>query len=386
MRKFIYILSIAFIVASCMSSTKMLSKGYYDEAINKSVSKILKDPRNTKEINVLSQSYKLANQKDKQTIEQLQLSGQPDRWDRIFKCYDAMNKRQETVARVQPFILTTIGYQYVDYNKEIVEAKKNASEYYYVHAKTLLDKKDRYDARQAYDELQRVKTFYPNYKDVDALIKEAYDAGLTYVLFKMVNNSEAILPVQFEKDLLNMSTYNFNKDWTIFHSQPIDNFYYDYSIIVSIKVIDISPESQNQTEFTETKQVQEGTQYKLDANGNVMKDANGNDITIPKYVNHRCTVTEVHQSKYAIIAGTVDFWENQSRQMVKSEPIRAQFYFNNAYATARGDRNILKPEIRRKLDSQFIPFPENGDMLMSTGNILKGMIRDIIRRNNAILK
>ncbi len=386
MRKILYILIATIFLASCTSSTKMLQRGQYDNAINKSTSKLINDPRNAKELGVLSQAYKIANQKDKEKIEQLQLSGQPDRWDNIFACYNNMSKRQEVVSRLQPFLLTSIGYTYVNYSNEIVEAKTKASEYYYVHAQTLIEKGDKYSARQAYDELQKVKSFFPNYRDVDAQINKAYDLGVDYVLFKIMNNSESILPVQFEKDLLKTSLANLNEKWTIFHTQPLDNFFYDYSIIVNIKVIDISPESQHDSHFTETKEVQEGTKFKLDANGNVMKDANGNDIKIPNYVTHTCKVTEVRQSKSCIIAGTVDFWENQNKQMIKTEPVRAEFYFSNVFANAHGDMSILKPESKKKLHSQFIPFPTNGDMIMSTGDILKDMVKGIIKKNHQLLK
>ncbi len=385
MKRVLYILIITIAFASCVSSTKMLQRGQYDAAINKSVSKLMSDPSNAKELNVLNQSYKLANQKDKDRIDQLQLSGQPDRWDNIFASYNAMSSRQEVVSRLPQTILTSIGYKYVNYNNAIAEAKNKAADYYYIHSKTLLDKKDKYSARQAYDELQRVKSYFPNYKDVDALINQAYEAGVSYVLFKMMNNSQFFLPVDFERDLLKTSLANLNQKWLVFHSQPIKEFYYDYSIIVNIKVIDISPESQNQSNFTETREVQDGYQYKLDANGNVIKDANGNDIKIPKFVTHYCTITEVKQYKSTVITGTIDFWENQSKQIIKTEPIRAEFVFKNFSATATGDVNVLTPESRKKLDSQYLHFPENGNMIMSTGNILKGMVKDIIRRNLYLL-
>ena len=238
MKRVLYILIITIAFASCVSSTKMLQRGQYDAAINKSVSKLMSDPSNAKELNVLNQSYKLANQKDKDRIDQLQLSGQPDRWDNIFASYNAMSSRQEVVSRLPQTILTSIGYKYVNYNNAIAEAKNKAADYYYIHSKTLLDKKDKYSARQAYDELQRVKSYFPNYKDVDALINQAYEAGVSYVLFKMMNNSQYFLPVDFERDLLKTSLANLNQKWLVFHSQPIKEFYYDYSIIFNCGMLE----------------------------------------------------------------------------------------------------------------------------------------------------
>lgn len=388
MKSFIYAIIIIFVVVGCSSSSiKNLQKGNYDKAIDKSVKELLKDPSQDDEIKVLSQAYKLANQGDIEKIEQLKLTGQPDIWGQIYSCYDALQKRQEKVARLaQAINLDYIGYQYVNYSNEITNAKNKAAEYFYVHAKTLLDKGDKYSARTAYDELQKVKSYFPNYKDVDDLIKIAYNKGTTYVLFKIENNSQSILPIAFEDELSRTSLTDLNQKWTIYDSHPIEKFFYDYYIIVNIKLIDISPENLNQNHFTESKQVSDGWKYKLDNKGNVMKDSLGNDIKIPKYKTISCNITEVQQSKAIVIAGTLDFFNNNTRQIIKTDPIRAEWFFKNAFTTASGDLNALSPQTSSKLQSSQMPFPPNADMIMQAGNVLKNMTKDIIRRNNNLIK
>lgn len=388
MKNFIYATLIIFVVVGCSSSSiKSLQKGNYDKAIDKSVKELLKDPSQDEEIKVLSQAYKLANQGDMEKIEQLKLTGQPDIWSQIYNCYDALQKRQEKVARLAQVInLNYIGYQYINYSSEITNAKNKAAEYFYVHAKTLLDKGDKYSARTAYDELQKVKSYFPNYKDVDDLIKIAYNKGTTYVLFKIENNSQSILPIAFEDELCRTSLADLNQKWTIYDSQPIEKFFYDYYIIVNIKLIDISPENLNQNHYTETKQVSDGWKYKLDNKGNVMKDTSGNDIKIPKYKTISCNIAEVQQSKAIVIAGTLDFINNNTRQIIKTDPIRAEWFFKNAFTTASGDLNALSPQTSAKLQSSQMPFPPNADMIMQAGNVLKNMTKDIIRRNNNLIQ
>ncbi|NVN94564.1 MAG: hypothetical protein HXX18_04675 [Bacteroidetes bacterium] len=388
MKKFIYATFIVFIVVACSSSSiKNLQKGNYDKAIDKSIKELLKDPTKDEEIKVLSQAYLLANQNDNQKIEQLKLSGQPDIWDQIYSSYNALQNRQEKVARLAQVInLNYIGYQNVNYNNEITNAKNKAAEYFYVHAKTLLDKGDKYSARTAYDELQKTKSYFPNYKDVDDLIKIAYNKGNTYVLFKIENNSQSILPVAFEEELCKTSLADINQKWTIYDSKPLKDFFYDYYIIVNIKLIDISPENLNQNHYTESKQVADGWSYKLDKNGNVMKDSLGNDIKIPKFKTISCNINEVQQSKAIIIAGTLDFINNANRQIIKTDPIRAEWFFKNAFTTASGDMSAITPQTAAKLQSTQMLFPPNADMILQAGNVLKNMTKDIIRRNNYLLK
>jgi hypothetical protein len=388
MKKYIYPILLLIIFAACgSSSVKNLQKGNYDKAIDKSVKELLKDRSKDDEIQVLSQAYKLANQNDNEKIEQLKLSGQPDIWEKIYLSYDALQKRQEKVARLAQVInLNYIGYQYVNYSNEISNAKNKAAEYYYVHAKTLLDKGDKYSARTAYDELQKVKTYFPNYKDADDLIKIAYNKGNTYVLFKIENNSQSILPLAFEEELTRSSLADLNQKWTVYDAKPLENFFYDYFITVNIKLIDISPESLNQNHYKESKQIADGWKYKLDKNGNVMKDSLGNDIKIPKFKTISCNINEVQQSKAIIIAGTLDFINNTTRQIIKTDPVRAEWFFKNNFATSNGDLSALTPQTAAKLQSSQMPFPSNADMILQAGNVLKTMCKDIIRRNNSLLK
>lgn len=388
MKRFIYSTLIGIFLISCSSSSvKNLQKGEYDKAIDKAVKELMKDKSKDDEIQVLSQSYKLANQKDNEKIEQLRLTGQPDIWDQIYYSYDALQKRQEKVGRLaQQINLNYIGYQYINYSNDIANAKNQAAEYYYVHAKTLFDKGDKYSARTAYDEFQKVKTFYPNYKDVNDLSKTAYNKGLTYVLFKIENNSQSLLPLAFEEELSRASLSDLNQKWTIFDAQALKDFVYDYSIIVNIRMIELSPENLNQNHFTETKQVPDGLKYKLDNKGNVMKDSLGNDIKIPKFKTISCNITEVQQSKAIVIGGNLNFVSNTTRQIIKTDPIRAEWVFKNAFTTATGDLNALSQPTTQKLQSSQMPFPPNADMMMQAGNLLKNTCKDLIRRNSYLLK
>ncbi len=388
MKKIIYAVIAIFIVYGCSSSSiKNLQKGQYDKAIDKSVKELLKDPSQHDEIQVLSQAYKSANQSDNEKIVQLKLTGQPDIWEQIYLRYDALQKRQEKVGRLAQVInLDYIAYQYINYNNEIVNAKNKATEYYYIHAKSLLDKGDKYSARIAYDELQKVKTFYPVYKDTDDLIKIAYNKGNTYVIFKIENNSQSILPSSFKDELYNTSIDGLNQKWTIYDSKPLENFTFDYIILLNIRLIDISPENFNQKQYTESKQIPDGWQYKLDNKGNVMKDSTGNDIKVPKFRTISCNITDVQQSKAVVIAGTLDFINNATRQVIKSDPIKAEWFFKNDFTTANGDLNAVSAKTAPKLQSTQMPFPPNMDMILQAGNVLKNMCKDIIRRNNNILK
>ena len=84
------------------------------------------------------------------------------------------------------------------------------------------------------------------------------------------------------------------------------------------------PEEVKENNYSETKEIEDGFDYELDANGNVKKDTAGNDIKIIKYKTIRCNVKELHQFKTARISGTIDYLDNYNNKLLK-RPIGMRF-------------------------------------------------------------
>jgi hypothetical protein len=384
-RHIFFLFSILFAFASCTSSTKFLQKGEYDNAIYKSVKKLIKKPTKTEEIEVLKKAYTLANNKDIDAIKQLKLSGQPDIFGRIVVLYDRLNDRQDVVERLDDNILKKIGFKHTDYSNEIVESKKKAAEFFNAHAKQLLSTGNKMDARQAFDEFNKVKEFVPNYYNIENKIAEAKFKGTNNVIFFFENNSRTALPEDFENELLKISLKKLNRQWLNFDTYEDGNLFYDYSIILSLKRIQTSPELVKEVHFDEEKEIDDGFDYLLDANGNVVKDTTGNDIKIPRYKIINCHITETRLHKNAIVSGTLDFYDNRSGQLVKTLPISSEFVFDHRFAIAHGDLNALKKETRRTLAYGPVPFPSDLQMIFDTNEDLKSKAKSIISSNRKML-
>lgn len=390
MKKYFFYFLIIIISASCQSSQKMLSGGNYDQAISKAVKKLKKKHDKEKEIIVLQNAYKKANERDRERIQFLKADGTPDNWDQIFNLYSQLKYRQDRIKPLLPLKIKSTNqqavFEIVNYDQEIINAKQKAAEYFYAHANSLLAKNDKMDARKAYDEFQQIKNYYPNYKDVEELLKKARMAGSSYVLFKMQNKTGVPLPPNFEEELTKISLSELNANWLIYETKENKQRQYDYTILVNMKQIDVSPEALKEINTTESKQIQDGFEYVLDAHGNVKKDSLGNDIKKPKYKTITCNVVETYQSKKAIISGTLDYINNNTDQLIKTNPIAAENFFEYSSATAYGDLNALKPETKNKLGKKPAPFPNNFDMIFKAGQTLKGMVKDIIWSNKSTLQ
>ena len=389
MKKIICYILISALITSCTSSLKLMKNGDYDGAIYKSVHKLKHKKQNEKEIVVLEQAYQKANERDRERINFLKKEGKPDNWDDIFLIYSKMDQRQQTVKALLPLNISSQNrdaqYDFVNYDDEIIQAKKNATEYFYVHALSLLDKNNKPDARKAYYELSKVKSFSSNYKDVDKELIRSKNMGISYVLFKMKNTTGVPLPPSFEDELTKISLNELNSEWLSYHTRETKDMGYDYTILVNMKNINVSPEGIKETNFTETKIVPDGFQYVLDAHGNVKKDSLGNDMKAPKTKTISCNVIETYQNKKAIIAGTLDYINNNTGQLIKTDPIASENFFEHRSMSAVGDINALKPETKAKIGNRPVPFPSGFEMLLQAGQTLKGMTKNIINTNRHLL-
>jgi len=381
-----FLISFILLAAGCTTSKQYLEKGNFDMATKKAISKLRKNPDNVKQLAVLTQAYKQANRQNLDRIDYLRKTGQPDIWEEVFQNYNALKNRQDMAKSLPQHILTAIGFEYHDYDQDLIEAEKKACDYYYALGTKLLKSNDKMSARQAYSEFTKIKKHYSEYKDVNELIRQAELKGTTYVILYMQNNSNAILPKDFEYEFLKISLAGLNKKWVQYDTREQDGLAYDYAIVVNLKMIDVSPERLKEKIWTESKTIQDGWTYQLDSRGNVMKDSLGNDIKVPRYVKTECHVKEIAQNKEAVLSGKVDFYNNVSKQLITSENIIANSVFSNGYLMANGDLRALTPETQKRLGSAPLPFPSDFDMILMANEFLQKAVMDVVNNKSYLMK
>ncbi|OFX20198.1 MAG: hypothetical protein A2033_19270 [Bacteroidetes bacterium GWA2_31_9] len=383
----VFICISAIYLTSCSSSKKYFEKGMYDSAVQKAVKKIRKKQDHAKSIEILEKAYPLANEKNIDRINFLKKEGKPDVWDEVYKNYSLLKDRQNLVKTVLPLNLNgrTITFQTVDYDNEIIAAKKNAAEYFYVHAQKLLETNDKIKIREAYYEFKKVKNLYPDYKDVDPMIDKAKQLGLSWVFVYTENNTIIKLPPDFMDNLINVDLPKYNSEWVQYTNQNIYSNI-DYKIKMNLTIIDISPEKIKEDVTLDKKEIEDGWDYYLDSKGNVMKDSLGNDIKKPKYKTITCKVTKSMMTKAAHIEGKLEYIQASTGQVIKTVPVAADNFFNHIWAVAIGDIDALSPENKKYLGIKPIPFPPDINMILDAGNNLKGVINKALNDNKYFLK
>ena len=384
MKRISYLFIVILILSGCGSSKKQMQRGNYDAAIDKSVKKLLKDPESEDDIMVLERSYQIANEQDLERIRFLKMDGNPNSWEEIMNLYLRLKDRQTQVRTVLPLQLNnrTINYEYVDYDNEIIEAKHKAAEYFFAHGQKLLESNTKEANRQAYYEFLKVKQYWGDYENIDQLITETRYNGMSRVLVTVENKTLLKLSQEFEDDLLAIDHQRLNSEWVEYHTRHLDeNIEYDYLVYINLKDIVVSPENIKDTDRIVKREVEDGFEYVLDQNGNVMKDSLGNDIKLKKYKTLTCTVIESLQQKAVRIDGDVEILQTNPQNLLKKDPIGAETLFEHLSARAIGDLGALDAETMKLVEVEPLPFPTDFDMIFQCSETLKMAIRDILMRN-----
>ncbi|TDY12588.1 hypothetical protein [Meridianimaribacter flavus] len=362
---------------------KAINTGNYNQAIYDALKK-LETNKNSKRKQdyalMLQDAYYKANERDLNNIKHLKKDNNPELYTNIYELYLALNARQEAVKPVLPLVVDgkTINFKFNDYTNDIIEAREFASDYLYEKGLALLETEDKYNIREAYSIYQYIEKINPNYEDTRALMQEAHERGIHYVIVTIQNQTNQVIPKRLENELLNFDTYGLDQFWTAYHANPSHEIDYDFAMQLQLKRINITPEKITERQLLREKQIVDGWKYQLDSNGNVMKDSLGNDIKVDKIVTVKARLFEVLQRKSSQVVANVVYTDLKNNTTLDAFPIDSGFVFENLFATFRGDKRALTREDLDLVNNRRVPFPSNEQMVYDTGEDLKLQLKNII--------
>lgn len=377
---------------SCKVAQKMVERGDYDGAISLLTKKLAgKKKKKAKYVEALEFAFEGATERDMSEIKALRREGRGENWKRIYDLQQNIKRRQSRVSPLLP-LYDERGYKadfrFVKVDDMLNESRKKGAEFSYNKAQKLLaDARngDKIAARRAYDELEKTKQFYSSYRDRNKLMATARELGKVHILFKMKNNSSAIIPRGFENEILRMSVNDMNSLWKEYHTRENRKLKYDYEIAMRLTNIDVSPETFKEREYIDRKEIEDGFEYILDQNGNVAKDTLGNDIKVPRKVTIEAFVLETCQTKEARVSGRLEFIDKRTNSLLRSENITAEAIFNNFAATFKGDKRALSKETKQYLGNRPVAFPSDEDLLLDAADQLKPVIKTKIVNNRTLI-
>jgi len=375
---------VAMLLTGCGSSKKQMQIGNYNAAIDKAVRELRKNPDNREEAEILQRAYAIAEEQDSERIRLLKMENNPAGYDEIFLTYQRMHDRQALVRTVTPVNTggRTIDFPYVDYMAEMVAAKRKAADFYYTNGNALMKNQTKESYRQAYYQFVRAREYVGDYPNIDQLINESKYLGMSRAMITVENKSIINFPPEFVADLLSLDLPRLNSEWVEYHTQHLSpDTQYDYMIYVNIKNVAVSPDQVVQKDSLIKREVEDGFNYLLDKNGNVMRDSLGNDIKIKKYKTLQCALIESVQMKACRIDGDVEIVQLNPAKAIKRDPIGAESSFRFVSARAIGDINALSPEQQQSTKVQPAPFPSDIEMVIRCSETLKMAINGIMLAN-----
>ena len=369
-------------------SSKMLNSGEYDAAIHNAVNS-LRNNKNAKGkqdyVYILEEAFAKAKERDLRNISTWSKDVNPANLEKIFNTYIQLNKRQELIRPLLPLNLIKENRNAIfpmdDYSTEMTDSRNALSNYLYNNSKERLKNASKLEARQIFDDLSYLNQINPGFKNTRELLDESQFRGTDFVHVYTKNDTQMIIPVQLENDLLDFSTYGLNNKWTIYHNNREQGIHYDFGIIVNFRDINISPEQIREKEIIQEKQIKDGTKNLVDSNGNVVRDSLGKPIKVDNFKTAKATVYQFMQFKSAQITAKVDYIDFTNNQLINTFPMSSEFVFEHYYATLRGDRRALDNIYITYLNNHAVPFPSNEQMVYDTSEDLKVKLKNIISRN-----
>ena len=385
----LFVILILFILSCGVRQTReSLTSGDYDAAIQNAVENLKnrKDAKGKQDyVYLLEEAFAKAIERDLQNINLWFKDASPSNTEKIYNAYLQLNSRQELIKPLLPLKLLKAGknatFPMNDYSDQIISSKNALAKHLYDNSKGLLATKDKMNYRRAYDDLVYLNSLNPNYKDVASLIDQAKQKGTDYVSVFTKNETNMVIPVRLENDLLDFSTYGLNDKWTVYHSNKVKGITYDYGLIVNFRQINISPEQVKEKEFIKEKQIKDGVKTLLDANGNVVKDSLGKPIKVDNFKTIRVNIYEFKQFKSVQVTAKVDYIDFKNNQLMDTFPLASEFIFEHIYATYNGDKRACDDSYLSYFDRRSVPFPSNEQMVYDSGEDLKMKLKDIIGKN-----
>ena len=390
MKKIIALFSVIAFVYSCgvKQTQSMISEGDYDGAINRAIEG-LSNNKNAKGkqdyVYLLEEAFAKAKERDLRTIDLLIKDANPSKLEKLYNTYLQLNNRQERIRPLLPLQLLkekrNALFPFDDYSDQIISSKNALAKHLYNNSKALLATNDKMNFRRAYDDFAYLETLSPGFKDVKKLMDEAQFRGTDFVNVYTKNETNMVIPVGLQNDLLDFSTLGLNDKWTVYHSNRQKGVTYDFGLIVNFRDIKITPEQIKEKQFIKEKQIKDGVKNLLDANGRVVRDSLGKPIKVDNFRTIKINIYEFTQFKACQITAKVDYIDFKTNQLIETFPLSSEFVFQNIYANYNGDRRASDENYYQYFDRKAVPFPSNEQMVFDTGEDLKSKLKNIITRN-----
>lgn len=183
MKQAIFFGLVIVLMFSCKSAQKYFEQGDYERAVYKAADDLRKDGTNQQARLILLAAYPKAVEVYDSIIRN---DNNPKRGKQAEELYFAYSKLQQLSLTAQE-VNADGALQIKDYSTQLDTAAQHAAAFRYRIATNELTKGGKDNARKAYQNFQRVQQYVPGYKDVIEKMNEAYNAAVTNIVIRTLD-------------------------------------------------------------------------------------------------------------------------------------------------------------------------------------------------------
>lgn len=361
MKKYFYtFLSISILLFSACSSGNKIPTTTEDKALGSALKKLSKDPSNSELQTTVTKLYNQAAKSHLDKIEVYNTLTEADKWIRIVKEYEALNKLYHTVAGSAAAKLINAP----PYTSDIQNAKQNGAEAYYTVGVSELEKGDKQSARNAFYAFRKANEFVPGYKDVRQQISIAHENAVIKVVINPIRDNTFFYNSMgwnnygnnynndyFQRSLVNDLGGNYNKtqpalfytDW----EARRENIIPDWEVDLTWQYINIPQPMTNQYSRNLSRQIEKGR----DTAGKVQYET----VTATLYI----------VKKYFTASGDMELrvTDVNTGRNITTNRFNERFDWQEEYATYRGDSRALSSSDHALLNNHSYRIPRNEDIV-----------------------
>jgi hypothetical protein len=198
-RSLTFLLSAVMLISSCTSGKKAMQRGNYDEAIFKAVNRLRSNIDHKKSLEILRQTYPMAQQWHLSRIKSMEASYDRFKWEPIAREYALLINLYDEISRC-PGCLSAVPNP-ESYSIENERARLNAASERFDAGIRALEKGrngDRNEARDAFTHFTQANNWIRNYKDVEQKIKDAEYYATVRVVVEPIPMHSQVLKISNE--------------------------------------------------------------------------------------------------------------------------------------------------------------------------------------------
>jgi len=342
MRTIIYsftIIALVYLSSCSKSGTKALEQGNYYEAVLQSAEKLAKDSDNSKASAVLPDAYRNAEKEFLRDIERTKNANQQFRWETVMDYYSKLNNMQRVIDKCTACRRMVTPQSYF---REEDEARENAAAERYALATDLMKARtgsmpSRESARAAYNHLERISTFAPNYRDLPNFMEDALNAGSFHVVLEQPKINSRLYQYSNEYfqgriDEFLRTNRRMNKFIRFYSPEEAKSVKLKPDQIVRLEFIDFVVGETNVTNDRQTVTSKDSVKT---------GEATINGKKVPVYGKVKAQLTRSRKAVRSRGILSLEIFDFQTNKVLSREEIPGEYTWVNEWATYNGDERAL---------------------------------------------